>query len=443
MSRTLQSLIAATALFALSCSGAIGPQGPTGATGATGPAGSGSGGGPTGPTGAPGPTGPTGPGGTTSGGGASGPTGPTGAMGPTGLTGATGPTGSASSQGVIHALTFNFDEGSGQTATDAQGTGVQLTLSSVGSTWTQGHTGTALLVDGTSGDATSAANPAFDFVSGASIDAWVFLPAAQSTTGVIAQNGTQWELALSNMTVQAAFGTSYGPAPALVGAGKVVAGVWTHVGASYDGEFIRTFVNGLQMSKSYYPNGPLSATMAGILSVGSSGTGSFFTGKIDELHLSGQPAPFPAAVGNPVCGSSAPTNGNAGGWAGVQAKCQTACGSPTAHICDSSEAVRAFQRGLSPTPGWVASASALGESAMSGGSAPQQSGFFYGYQGCCNWNTGGVVVNSVTFPTLTDFPLDNCAGWTSAGTDMGAAVSSGSLAIDACSASLPIVCCDD
>ncbi len=434
----LRLLLAAVAALALSCNGAAGPQGPAGATGPTGVSEAAGPTGPTGPQGATGPTGATGAGGTgvTGGGGNVGPTGPTGPTGPIGLTGAAGTS-------ETHTLTFDFDEGSGQTAADAEGTGVQLTLSNVGSTWTAGHTGTALLVDGSAGYASAAANPVFNFVNAAAIDAWIYLPAVQTTTGVVAANGSQWELALSNMVVQASFGTTYGPTPVLVGGGTVAAGIWTHVGASYDGQFIRTFVNGLQMSKTYYPNGPLSTTAAGALTVGSGGTANFFNGKIDELHVANEPFRLPPLVGNPVCGATPATNGNAGGWAGVLSKCQSACGSPTAHICSESEALRTLQFGITPPAGWVASGFSIGQAAMSGGSAPVAGSYFQNYRGCCNWDTGGVAVTSVTFPSLNLYGLDNCSGWTSSGTDEGEGIASGALNGGSCSNSQPIVCCDD
>ena len=52
------------------------------------------------------------------------------------------------------------------------------------------------------------------------------------------------------------------------------------------------------------------------------------------------------SVGGIYCGSSIAMTGNAGGYAGVKALCETACGDPAAHVCSIEEVGRSVQLGI-------------------------------------------------------------------------------------------------
>jgi hypothetical protein len=111
------------------------------------------------------------------------------------------------------------------------------------------------------------------------------------------------------------------------------------------------------------------------------------------------------------CGPTPTTSsGSMGGYRQVKAACQTACGSPTAHLCTTGEIVNSFTLQLPiPTNGvyWVA-----GNVAASGG------------------NSIGV---------------DDCVGWTSASPSAHAAhlfYGDGHLGGDVCSTPYELACCD-
>jgi len=56
-----------------------------------------------------------------------------------------------------------------------------------------------------------------------------------------------------------------------------------------------------------------------------------------------------------LCGASAASSqGNLGGYAGAKAICSSACGTPTAHMCQIDELVRSRAVGKALTPGWYA-----------------------------------------------------------------------------------------
>ncbi|MHB1843509.1 MAG: LamG domain-containing protein [Deltaproteobacteria bacterium] len=292
-------IFAATATFALAaCSGAIGPQGVEGATGPTGPAGNGtSATGPTGPTGLQGPSGPTGATGPTGGGastggsvGATGPTGPTGTAGTVGPTGPTGP--ASAGGGGVYRASYDFNEGSGLTTADESGNGNSLTFNSSGVSWTTaGHSGDALSFDGASGYVSAPDSPSLDFAAGITLEAWIYPINSSATSGnqsIVTKEG-QYELAVNNGQLQAAFQTASGPAWNWTGSGIVPPATWSHVAATYDSIAVRTYINGTLTSTTPYPDGPLAVGASPLWIGGRSSATSYFGGKIDEVRVEAIP----------------------------------------------------------------------------------------------------------------------------------------------------------
>ena len=61
------------------------------------------------------------------------------------------------------------------------------------------------------------------------------------------------------------------------------------------------------------------------------------------------------SLGAAYCGSTAATNGQiTGGYAGAKSLCETACASPSAHMCTAEELVRTVQMGAATGAGWYA-----------------------------------------------------------------------------------------
>lgn len=159
--------------------GPIGPQGPAGTPG--------------GPKGDTGDVGPQGPPGATGPQGSQGNTGPAGPQGPQGAQGPAGPQGPKGAPGPSLQLlgsSYDFEEGSGMTSADNAGAGNTLTLSQSGSAWTTGHTGKAIIFDGSSGFLSAPQNPSFDLSEAASIEAWVFIPLSTNGNMVVAAHGS-------------------------------------------------------------------------------------------------------------------------------------------------------------------------------------------------------------------------------------------------------------
>lgn len=384
--------------------------------------------------------------------GCSGPTGPkgdTGEQGQQGVPGATGPlgpTGPEGPAGSIKSMIYDFEEGAGTTTADTSPGGVSLTLSSTGVAWTTaGHSGKALTFDGASGFASATPSASTDLTTSASIEAWVLIPTASASIMTVAARAGAWRLAVSNMSVRASFETVSGPAAMLIGSGAVRANEWAHLAAVYDGFKVRLYVNGVETSARPFAFGPLKAS-TGALTVGASNGAEFFSGRIDELRVNAASVRFPGAHrGNVVCGLTSAQTGNLGGWAGARALCETACASPTAHLCDASEVARSYQYGASLPAGgaWIASVAAVGAvTGGTGGSVSTRSDMFANYRGCCNWDTGQTAVSAVSLPSqVASTALSNCSGWTG-GTGTGQTARASDFGIVTCGTSLPVACCD-
>jgi hypothetical protein len=68
------------------------------------------------------------------------------------------------------------------------------------------------------------------------------------------------------------------------------------------------------------------------------------------------------SLGATYCGMTNTTNGQiTNGYAGAKALCETACSSPSAHMCDGAEVVRSLQAGITMgTTGWVSAGTYAG-----------------------------------------------------------------------------------
>jgi hypothetical protein len=117
-------------------------------------------------------------------------------------------------------------------------------------------------------------------------------------------------------------------------------------------------------------------------------TAAGLNGNFDELYAAAAKPTITKngksiSIGGSYCGASAATykGGEVGGYTGAKAKCETACVSTTAHMCDAAEITRSQQLGTTMPDGvWV--------SAFTSSNTPQD---------CVSWtttqNAGGMVLN--------------------------------------------------
>ncbi len=109
------------------------------------------------------------------------------------------------------------------------------------------------------------------------------------------------------------------------------------------------------------------------------------------------------------CGSSTPVAGSAGGYAGAKAMCETACSSPTAHVCSSEEWVTYLSTGGGTVRGRV--------------------------------QTGTFAVHS-TCSSCNHLWVNDCGGWTQDSSSVNAVLYQTGPEPSTCFTVEPFLCCD-
>ena len=183
---------------------------------------------------------------------------------------------------------YGFGEGTGTSTADASGSGNNGAIS--GASWsTAGHAGNALSFDGVNDWVTVPDAASLDLTSGMTLEAWVFPTAL----------GTSWRTVVFK---EQAGNLVYGlyanrqttrPNSQVFVAGAVrdvdgTAGLplnaWSHLATTYDGSFLRLYLNGTQVAQ-LAQTGPIS-TSTGVLRIGGNGIWSeWFAGRIDDLRV--------------------------------------------------------------------------------------------------------------------------------------------------------------
>ena len=183
---------------------------------------------------------------------------------------------------------YNFDAGSGPTASDQSGRGNTLALTNT--TWTvQGHTNGALQFNGTTSRA-ELPTPATDlaFTTAFTLSAWVNATTLGSGWHVIAarQFGTSsndtWFLGHNGTTL-------YFSAGATVTSTALVAGQWAHVAGVKNGSALALYVNGALVASTASATSPIPTDDNEVgIGAGNNGNplwGEVLNGRIDDLRF--------------------------------------------------------------------------------------------------------------------------------------------------------------
>jgi hypothetical protein len=190
---------------------------------------------------------------------------------------------------------YDFDEGSGTTATDSSGNGLDGSI--VGASWATGVVGSALDFSGGGSWVDLGNDPAFDIEADISIEAWIYVygstgdhqmvlskwyeggTAHQAYIMELQPDGVSLQMALKDVSPDSVPGLPYHTDP-------IPWGEWVHVAATYDGTTERIYVNGIE-DTAFEASGPLRITSAKVF-IGahdSSGDRNGWNGLIDELRL--------------------------------------------------------------------------------------------------------------------------------------------------------------
>ena len=234
---------------------------------------------------------------------------------------------------------YAFDEGSGTTAADASGNGLNGTLSAA--TWTTaGRFGGALSLNGTSALVTVADHALLDLTTGMTLQAWVY-PTALSGYRTVILKERPGDLAYAlyahdGAPRPSAWITAGTPATA-TGTAALPLNTWSHLATTYDGAVLRLYVNGVQVGSQAHSSS-LFVSGSPLRIGGNTIWGEYFQGRLDEVRIYSRAlsaaeiqSSMNAAIGGPppvtrsISGSISPVSAGSGATVSV-----TGAGSATA-----------------------------------------------------------------------------------------------------------------
>jgi predicted phage tail protein len=185
---------------------------------------------------------------------------------------------------------YGFDEGAGTTLTDLSGSGNNGSIS--GATWAgagSGKFGNALSFNGSNNVVTVPDSATLDLTTGMTLEAWVRPTAALNTwrTVVMKEQPSYYAYGM-----YAGTGTGFPSGNAMIGVtdadtrgtAAIPQNAWTHMAATYDGNMLSLFVNGVRVSQLLAP-GSMATSNSALKIGGNAIWGEFFSGLIDEVRI--------------------------------------------------------------------------------------------------------------------------------------------------------------
>ncbi len=181
---------------------------------------------------------------------------------------------------------YSFDEGAGQSVSDASGNGNTGTISD--GTWvTDGRFGGALAFDGANDMVTVADVAALDLTDAMTLEAWVYPTALSGWRTVMlkeASNDLAYALYAHDNAPRSAGYASIGGSTSVQGADTLPLNTWTHLALTYDGAVLRLYENGVEVGTQSVAGAI--ATSSGPLQIGGNAVwGEYFSGRIDEVRI--------------------------------------------------------------------------------------------------------------------------------------------------------------
>jgi hypothetical protein len=192
---------------------------------------------------------------------------------------------------------WSFDEGSGSIVHDSSGNGNQGVLNN-GPVWVDGRFGKALSFDGVDDYVRIKPSLSLDVTSQITVEAWVYPRAYVDNTGHVSHIISRCDDSGGHIYVLSTYPDSYKISYSVnpdSGQKSSIAdlplNVWTHLAMTYDGSYIRLYING-ELDSSYAQTGSISTT-SNWLAIGCKPTGreggsgsyAYFNGIIDEVRI--------------------------------------------------------------------------------------------------------------------------------------------------------------
>jgi len=192
---------------------------------------------------------------------------------------------------------WSFDEDSGTVANDSSGNSNHGTLNN-GPVWVDGRFGKALSFDGVDDYVRIEPSLSLDVTSQVTVEAWVYPRAYVDNTGHVSHIISRCNYSGGHIYVLSTYPDSYKISYSVnpySGEKSSIAdlplNVWTHLAMTYDGSYIRLYING-ELDSSYAQTGSIFTT-TNWLAIGckptgpwgGAGTYAYFNGIIDEVRI--------------------------------------------------------------------------------------------------------------------------------------------------------------
>ena len=180
---------------------------------------------------------------------------------------------------------YNFDEVGGSLVADASGQGNHGTIS--GATRSAGRFGNGLTFNGTSSYVTVNDSNSLGLSTGYTLEAWV-KPATIKSSNILTKeitNGAVYNLyAYEDADLPAASFNDGSGYRVTSGVNQLPINTWSHLVATYDRQFLRLYVNGVQVASRAFTS--LIQQSSGALKIGGNSIwGEYFNGVIDEVRI--------------------------------------------------------------------------------------------------------------------------------------------------------------
>jgi hypothetical protein len=180
---------------------------------------------------------------------------------------------------------YGFEETSGNTVADASGKGNHGTIREA-TRIAKGRYGQALQFDGVNDWVTIKDSPSLDLSTSMTLEAWVNPQSQAGEKALIAKEqsgGAVYGLLNADANVPAA-GIYDGQYHVLPGQNQLPVNEWTHLVVTYDGQYGRLYMNGVEVAKGAEKS--LIQASNGELRIGGNSTwGAYFKGLIDEVRI--------------------------------------------------------------------------------------------------------------------------------------------------------------
>ena len=185
---------------------------------------------------------------------------------------------------------YRFDEGTGATVVDSSGRNNTGSISGGVTRVNDAARGRVLSFNGLDGLVTVADSPSLDIAGAVTLEAWVRPTAVDTWRNVIMkERGTGLSYALyssDDARKPSGYVRIASVDQAVEGPSRLPGSTWSHIAMTYDGAFMRLFVNGVEVERRR-ESGAINVSNGKLRIGGNKNWGEYFKGQIDDVVIYG------------------------------------------------------------------------------------------------------------------------------------------------------------